>query len=326
MVMDAGGSDDRRELARTVRFPRQDSDGSAIRVEGNKVIVEKIVEAINAFVNERENQMTEIVEIAPEKHRLLIGQGGETRKALESRFKVNIDVPRQTVQGPQRSHVKLAGPPENVEKAKQHILELVRDQEGETIQVPRGLHNVVSDNGQFFRRLRQDHKVTVDHAGQQPPPKSSNTPRPRINVGGALPLITDDLNSADNHSWEVVDHGSNDAETGEIPWVLRGSSENIAKARATLQRALEQAQTQRSTGYLILPDPRTYRLVIGPGGSQINSIRKQTGCRINVPRDQAKGEAIEIVGSSQGVEQAKDIILETVKNGVTHDHGDHRPS
>ncbi|MCJ1316306.1 hypothetical protein MMC15_001627 [Xylographa vitiligo] len=326
MVINAGGSDDRRELARTVRFPRQDSDGSAIRVEGNKAIVEKLVEAINAFVNERENQVTEIIEIAQEKHRLLIGHGGETRKALESRFKVNIDIPRQTVQGPQRSHVKLAGPPEDVEKAKQYILELVRDQEAETIQVPRGLHNVVSDNGQFFRRLRQDHKVTVDHAGQQPPPKASNAPRSRVNGGGSLPLITDDQNSVDNHSWEVVDHGSDDTEMGEIPWVLRGSPENVARARATVQRALEQAQKQGSTGYLILPDPRTYRLVIGPGGSQINSIRKQTGCKINVPRDQAKGEAIEIVGSSQGVEQAKDIILETVKNGATHGNGDGRPS
>ena len=288
--------------------------------------MEKIVDAINAFVNDRENQVTEIVEIAPEKHRLLIGHGGETRKSLESRFKVNIDIPRQTVQGPQRSHVKLAGPPEDVEKAKQHILELVRDQQGETVQVPRGLHNAVSDNGQFFRRLRQDHKVTIDHAGQQPPPKASTAPRSRNNVGGTLPLITDDQNSVDNHSWEVVDHGSDDAETGEIPWVLRGSPENVAKARVMLQRALEQAQKSGSTGYLILPDPRTYRLVIGPGGSQINSIRKQTGCKINVPRDQAKGEAIEIIGSSQGVEQAKDIILETVRNGATYGNGDRGPS
>ncbi|MCJ1403798.1 hypothetical protein MMC11_007021 [Xylographa trunciseda] len=326
IVVEAGGSDDRRELARTIRFPRQDSDESAIRVEGTKAIVEKIAEAIAAFVNQRENQVTEIVEIAPEKHRLLIGHGGETRKALESRFKVSIDIPRQTVQGPQRSQVKLAGPPEDVEKAKQHILELVRDQEGETIQVPRSLHNVVSDNGQFFRRLRQDQKVTVDHAGQQPPAKSSNAPRSRVNGGDTLPLITDDHDSVDNHSWEVVDHGSGDTETGEIPWVLRGSAENVAKARAMLQKALEQAQRQGSTGYLILPDPRTYRLVIGPGGSQINSIRKQTGCKISVPRDQAKGEAIEIVGTSEGVEQAKDIILEIVKNGATPGNGDRRPS
>jgi rRNA processing protein Krr1/Pno1 len=58
-----------------------------------------------------------------------------------------------------------------------------------------------------------------------------------------------------------------------------------------------------------------YRFVIGPGGAQINSIRKQTGCRITVPKDQAKGEAIEVLGSKEGVEKAKDIILGIVKNG-----------
>lgn len=277
-------------------------------------------------MEQRENQVTEIVEVAPEKHRLLIGHSGETRKALEAKFNVSVDIPRQTVQGPQRSHVKLAGSSENVKKAKQHILEMVQDQAGETVQVPRGLHNVVSDNGQFFRRLRQDHKVTVDHAGQQPPRRPSTTPRSRVNGGGALPLITDDPDSLDNHSWEIVDHTSEGTETGEIPWIIRGSPENVVAARAALLKALEQAQKSGSTGYLILPDPKTYRFIIGPGGSQINSIRKQTGCKINVPRDQAKGEAIEIVGSSRGVEQAKDIILEAVKKGAANGNGGRRPS
>ncbi|MCJ1478369.1 hypothetical protein MMC13_007049 [Lambiella insularis] len=326
IVVQAGGSEDRRELARTIKFPRQDSDESTIRLEGDKDLVEKLIQAINAFVEQRENQSTEVVEIAPEKHRLLIGHGGETRKALETKFNISLDIPRQTVQGPERSHVKLAGSPENVEKAKHHILQLVQDQEGETVHVPRDLHNVVSDNGQFFRRLRQDHKVTVDHAGQQPPTRPTSAPRPRINAGAALPLITDEPDSLDNHSWEIVDHGSEITETGEIPWVLRGSPQNVARARATLQKALEQARMSGSTGYLILPDPKTYRFIIGPGGSQINSIRKETGCKINVPRDQAKGEAIEIVGSSQGVERAKDIILETVRNGAANSNGGRRPS
>ena len=264
--------------------------------------------------------MTEIIEVAPEKHRFLIGHGGETRKALESQFEVSIDIPRQTVQGAARSQIKLAGPPANVENAKLHIFELVKDQDGETVQVPRGLHHVISDNGQFFRRLRTEQQVTVDHEGQQPPPKSSTAPRSRVNGGAALPLITDDQDVVDSHSWEVVDYTEN-AGSDEIPWTLRGAPENVAKARAMLQRALDQAQKQGSTGYLILSDPKTYRFVIGPGGSQINSIRKQTGCKITVPRNQVKGEAIEIIGSKEGVTQAKDIILETVKNGKGNGHG-----
>lgn len=324
--MEAGGSDDRRELARTVRFPRQDSDDSTIRVEGSKKLVDNIVASIEAFVNQWENQINDVVEIAPEKHRLLIGRGGETRRALESQFGVTIDIPKQSQEGPARSKVKLVGEPSDVEKAKAHILDLVKNQEGETVQIPRRVHHTISDNGLFFRRLRNDHKVTVDHAGQQPPQRPITEPRARVNGGAALPLITDDQDTMDSFSWELVDSNEQNGEEGDIPWILRGPPQNVAKARAILQKALEQAQQQSALGYLILPDPRTYRYVVGPGGSQINSIRKQTGCKITVPRDQAKGEAIEIMGSKEGVQEAKDIILEIVKNGSNGGNGGRRDS
>ena len=298
-----------------MRFPRQESTEDLIRVEGNPKIVERIVTALEAFVNERENQTTEVIEVAPVKHRLLIGRGGETRRALESQFRVNIDIPKQSLQGSARSEVKVSGQPGDVESAKSHILDIIKDQAGETLQVPLKFHHAISDNGQFFRRLRNDHKVTVDHAGQTPPARPTASARPRVNGGAALPLITDDQDSSDKFSWEVVDALAKGAEDGDIPWILQGRPEDVLKARALLQNALEQAQQQSSVGYLILPDPRTYRFVVGQGGSQINSIRKQTGCKIAVPRDQAKGEAIEIVGSRDGVEQAKDIILEVVKGG-----------
>ncbi|KAL8736750.1 MAG: hypothetical protein Q9166_000116 [cf. Caloplaca sp. 2 TL-2023] len=317
VVMDAGGSDDRRELARTVRFPRPESAENTIHVEGSKAVVDRIVAAIETFVSQRENQATEVLEIAPEKHRLLIGRGGEMRRALESQFNISLDIPRLSQEGAARSRVKLVGQPLDLDAAKAHILDLVREQEGTTIQVPRHLHHSVSDNGQFFRRLRNDHKVTVDHAGQQPPPGPSGRSRSRQNDGRALPLITDEHENSHSHSWETVDKDEHQTESGDIPWVLRGSPENVSKAQNALQRAMEQARNQRqlSVGYLVLPDPRTYRFIIGQGGSQINKIRRETGCKITVPRDQAKGEAIEIVGSKDGIERAKDIILERVQDG-----------
>lgn len=283
-------------------------------------MVDKIVAAIEAFAGQKENSTTESIEVAPEKHRMLIGRGGEVRRALESQFKIGLDIPKLSQQGPARSQVKLSGQPADVEKAKAHILELVKDQEGETFQVPRRYHQAVSDNGQFFRRLRNDHKVTVDHAGHQPPKRSAALPRPQVNGGTSLPLITDDQDSIDNHSWELIESGES-AEEGDIPWILRGSPESVAKARAILEKAIEQAKSQQSQsiGYLVLPDPKTYRFIIGQGGSQINTIRKETGCKISVPRDQSQGSAIEIVGSREGVEEARDIILDVVQNGGKRD-------
>ncbi|KAJ4349631.1 uncharacterized protein N0V89_008247 [Didymosphaeria variabile] len=320
IVTAAGGPDNSRELARMVRFPRPETDESVIRVEGPKNVVEKIVASLQAQAETLEKQVTENVEISPDKHRLLIGRGGETRRSLEEKFAIQLDVPKQTTTGAARSQVKISGEPAQVQQAKEHILDLVKGQEGETIQVPRHLHHAISDNGQFFRRLRNEHKVTVDHAGQQVPPRPSQEQggKARKGTNGALPLITDDTTGgADAHSWEIVEN--NPAAEGDtsatIPWILRGPADNILKARQVLEKAIEAASKPSAHGYLILPDPRSYRLVVGAGGSTINSIRKKTGTKVQVPRDQAKDEAIEIVGSKQGCEEARDMILDIVSRG-----------
>ncbi|KAM7207481.1 hypothetical protein V8F20_002167 [Naviculisporaceae sp. PSN 640] len=310
IVVKAGGSDDRRELARTIQFPKQDADGNNIKVEGRTDIVDKIIAHIQAFVSERENEVTEVIDVPQEKHRALIGRGGETKRSLESQFKVSLDIPRQ---GSGQTGVKIIGQSADVQKAKTHIESLVKEQQGETVQVPRALHHSISNNGQFFRKLKSDTQVTVDHAGHSLPPKPAAPAAARAN-SGSLPLITDDADeSAAAHSWNVVETTS--SEEGDIPWVLRGSPEGIEKAKKAIEAALEQAKQQTATGYLILPDPRTHRYVIGQGGSKVNSIRKQSGCKITVPRDSNKGEAIEVIGTKEGVEKAKELILAAVQEG-----------
>lgn len=306
--MSAGGSDDRRELARTIQFPKQDADGNTIKVEGRSGVVDKIIAAIEAKAAEWESQVTEVIDVPTEKHRSLIGRGGDTKKQMESKFEVSIDIPRQ---GDGKTSVKITGRPEKVTAAKEHIETLLKEQEGETVQVPRAMHHAISNNGQFFRKLRNDMSVTVDHAGQSTPPKPEST---RAN-GGSLPLITDDADAAsDAHSWTVVQNVSS-AEEGDIPWVLRGSADNVEKAKKAIEAALEQAGRQDTTGLLTLPDARSYRFIIGPGGSKVKSIRGQSGCKITVPREN-KGEPVEVVGSKEGVEKAREMILEAVREGL----------
>ncbi|KAI7285753.1 hypothetical protein KC345_g1505 [Hortaea werneckii] len=314
MIMQAGGPDEPRLHNRMVRFPKTDAEGNTIRVEGQKAVVDNICAAIEALVRQQESQTTEIADISADKHPRLIGRGGETRRQLEQQFGVQINVPRQNEEGAARTQVKISGQPGDVEKAKAHILEMTKDMEGETVQVPRRFHHAVADNGQFFRRLRGDQKVTVDHAGQRPPPKPT---APVPSRAGATPLITDDpAASADQHSWEAHPLHST-TEEGDIPWVLSGpSTEAIAAAKSRLDKALEEASKQDTVGFLILPDPRAYRHVVGPSGSTINGIRKETGTKIQVPRDQSRGEAIEIIGSKDGVEQAREAILQVVQENL----------
>ncbi|OAA70314.1 K liklik [Cordyceps fumosorosea ARSEF 2679] len=311
IVVGAGGSDDRRSLARAIQFPKQEADGNTIKVEGRTDVVDKIIKRIQEIVAERESQVTDVIDVPIDQHRTLIGRGGEAKRQLETKLGVSIDVPRQ---GDGKTGVKISGLAENVSKAKEHIASLLKSQEGETIQVPRNVHHTISNSGQFFRQLRNNHQVTVDHAGEKLPSKPESGARV---TGGTLPLITDDANSTtDAHSWRIVKTSSGEA--GDIPWVLRGKTENIAKAKELIEKALAQAKKQDATGYLVLPDPKTYRFVIGQGGSKVNSIRQQSNCKIQVPRDQAKDEAIEIIGTEEGVEKAKELILAAIKEGQSN--------
>jgi rRNA processing protein Krr1/Pno1 len=314
IVVAAGGSDENRELARTVQFPKADADGNLIKIQGKAAVVDKIIARMEAIVAERESQTTETFDVPTDQHRKLIGRGGDIKKGLESKFKVSIDVPRQNSG---QTGVKISGLPADVEKAKTHILGLVKEEaEGETVQVPRGVHHGVSNNGAFFKKLRHDHQVTVDHGGHKVPPKPEAAPA-RAN-GDALPLITDD--AADAHSWRVAGLSTSDID-GEIPWILRGPPDNLAKAREALLAAIEEAKKNDTVGYLRLPDPHTYRYVIGQGGNKVNSIRKAAGCKITVPRDQASDAAIEIIGTAEGVEKTKELILQAVKEGISNTNG-----
>lgn len=312
IVIKAGGPSDRSAQAKIVRFPNHDSEAKVVRVEGEASVVDKIVASLQELLKDLETRVTGTLEVAPEFHRKLIGREGNVRRELESKFKVNIDIPKQ---GSGSSTVKVAGSPEAVEAAKAHIQEMLKKDEGETVQVPANLHQDISEGGQFIRKLKNEFKVTVDHAGYRFGPRSADKfPTRPTNGSEPLPLITDDKSAA-TFSWSLTETPkAEEKEAKPVPWILRGAPENIAKAKAAIQKAIETASASGEswTGFLVLPDPKKYRYVVGPGGSQINKIKQETGCKVRVPKDASDGEAIVIVGSKEGANKAKEIIVELV--------------
>jgi len=315
-VSKAGGTG---TSAEHVRFPRQGDESETLTVRGTADVVEKIVTAIESFVVEKENQVTETVDVPATQHRDLIGPGGSVRKRLEHDFSVTIVVPKQ---GSGQTGVKISGRPESVAKAKEHIQGITTRPQGETIMVPRALHQVVSKNGALFRELSRD-GIRVDHNGEKPPPKSKESHRgARARpTNGNMPLITDQPGQ-EPYSWDIVSNQPDtDGDSGEIPWVIFGNKDTseaaVAKAKQKIQSSIERAREPQHTGYLILPDPRLHRHIIGAGGSTINSIRKASGCDIQVPNRNSEkgeeGEAITIVGPEHGVLSARDLILEEIK-------------
>lgn len=314
MIVEAGGVESDRRI---IQFPRADASDNLIRLEGHKDVVEKLIAQIQAIVEGREQQVTEAVEVPPERHGGLIGRGGATRKGLEEKFGVAISIPSTSTTGPARSQVKVTGLPANVAQAKEHILGMTKEREGTTINVPKRLYHAVAE-GNLFGNLNRNLGVKVDHAGQQKPPRPEASTA-KLNGGAkGLPLITDAvldpsaLDVQEHHKWDLVDTAPAGDDSDTMPWVFKGQdADKVAKAVAIVQEAIKGAQNS-STGYLILPDPKSYRFVIGPSGSTVNTIRKETGCKIDVPKSGSSGEAIEIRGTHSAVEQAKEMIIDAV--------------
>lgn len=307
IIVNAGGPEDRGSHSRTVQFPKAAQDGNEIRIVGDEDVVDKIIAAMQELVLQRESQVTETIDVPVNKHRNLIGKGGNTKKEMETKFKVSINVPRA---GDGSTAVRIVGQPAAVEAAKAYILDQVKEAEGETVLVPRNLHHIVADNGQFFRRLRNN-KVIVDHAGHEIPIKPT-IPTGTPSNGRALPLITDDETTPeDAFVWNVAPYVS--AEEGEIPWILRGPPDNVTQARAQLAAAITEAQKNDSAGYLILDDPSLLRFIIGQKGKKIDQIRAESGCRITVPREPGSMEPVEVIGTKEAVEKAKELMLEAIR-------------
>lgn len=305
--------------AEHVRFPRQGEESDGLTVKGSPDVVEKILASIQAFVDEKESQISDTIDVPVNQHRELIGANGSTRKKLEEEYGVVLNVPRQ---GSGQTAVKITGHPERVAKAKEHISRITSKAQGETIMVPRAYHHAVAKNGSLFRELSRD-GIRIDHNGQKPPPKpkeASRAARTRA-TNGDMPLITDQPGD-EAYAWDIISNqDAANLEPGEIPWVIYGgrdaSEEAIANAKRKIETLLQKASEPKHTGYLILPDPRLHRHIIGQGGSTINSIRKASGCDIQVPNKNAgkgeDGEAITITGTEPGVLSARDLILEEIK-------------
>lgn len=301
--------------SRLIQIPSAGSNDSQIKVHGKKKVVAKIIKIIQGIIDERDSQVELRVPVAPERHGAIIGPGGAIKKEIETSCKVNIFVPKQgskTSDGEIDINILVIGKQEGVELAKTKIEKLTADDFKVSLDIPKQYHSLISDHGLFIRKLRTDFNVRVDHARAHFP-KDQAIKVPAEAIGEAL--ITDE-NPENLFKWTVIpdETVTNGASTETIPWRLKGSDSDCQKAKAAIEKTLNNVKKYNSTGFLWLADPTRYRLVIGPQGSRINSIRAKSACSIFVPKSSAKREenVITLRGDEQQLEKAKSLILESI--------------
>lgn len=60
-----------------------------------------------------------------------------------------------------------------------------------------------------------------------------------------------------------------------------------------------------------VPQP-IHKHIIGPGGSIINTIRNETGCRIILPPPGSSSTTVELVGTADAIAKAKEAIAKII--------------
>lgn len=298
IIAKAGGAEDQQH--RLLQIPDQGSDSKKITSQGPKKIVDSIIAQVKKIVEDKENSVTEKVEVSKDKHRVIIGQGGSTRRSLESEFNVNINIPNVNSES---NAVTIVGLSENVEKAKARIAELTADDWKAVVDVPSYLHSAVSERGAYTRKIRLDHNVEVEHGN------SSNR---AFKLSSQFPTPPESAFGSDEETLKFTIGETDEAKKDDsdvIPWRLKGETDSVAKVEAEIKSRLTQFGKDDTSGFLWVKNPSLFGKVVGPQGSRLNNIRKKSGSQIYVPRNSDKvNNVIYLRGTKDSLEKAEKLL------------------
>lgn len=272
----------------------------------NKIVAElkKIVEGLSDRVVLGAN-------IPAAQHKSLIGRGGQTLEALQTKHGVQVQFPGSrsyyglgTLDNEDELNdvesenlVKVSGPKAACEaaikdmqaSAKSAPPERERSAQysntnasavTETVEVPLKYHHAISQGGQFFRNLR-NYGVNVDHSVA--PPRGSAPARPT--AGAASARIDADEADPSQPTWELAENHA-DADESISTWTLKGrDQEGIDKAKEALEEAIKNAQAISHVGFLTVPDRSVFPRIIGSKGATVQRLRADSGADITVGKD-----------------------------------------
>lgn len=302
IISRAGGDDlSSQQYSRLLRIPHEDSGLDEVVCQGDKNIVESVVEQIKAIVAEKEAAVTEEYDLAKEKHKLIIGPGGRIRHELQEEFGVQINIPRP---GEASTIIQLVGLPEKIETLKTKLDEMTKDNWNESIDVPIAYHALVSERGAILKRLRGELSVDVTHGNlTRKATTLSNAPIPT-----PPPEALPEDGSPTKFTLSAI--SAADKEEKVIPWRFIGSAEATAKAAKIIQEQLDKAKTVTHAAWFYSANSSSdFPKIIGPQGARINKIRKSSGAFITVPRtNETNSSYIYLVGTEPCLKQAQEAI------------------
>ncbi|OJA13068.1 hypothetical protein AZE42_01903 [Rhizopogon vesiculosus] len=321
LIIRCGGPSDPKVQAGLVRFPRQGETSDEVRLRGEPKLVNKVKEELEEIVATLRDRIVLAVEIPASQHRILIGRGGQHLNDLQNRTGVQVQFPgsrsynqfgefenaSDMADVDPANIVKVSGARKACEAAiaelMTHVQPAAPEVLTETVLVPLKYHHVISQQGSFFRTLR-NFGVTVEQASKPQKPAVPTAPPQNGSVTARID-DAEDAPSLEIH-WQVIENYQ-DAEEGDSEWTLKGSdATGLERAQSLIQEAIAQAAAMTCVGFLTLPDRSAFPRIVGSKGSNVARLRNETGADITVGRDTG---TIVIIGSESAVDAAKEAIL-----------------
>lgn len=313
-----------------VDLPNADDEEKVVTLKGSKKIVDKLESEINKIVENVSKRVTEQVpEIPEEAYGTLIGVGGTTLKSLEEKFQVEINVPNKKAKAD--SKVEITGLAENIAACIAEIKKTILSELNDSVElkIPAKYHAFVSQHGSFINKLSMQSQVIVRHGNKSG--AAMDLVRSHFK-GLALPELTSEspvlVVSQEEYFPEMQAKVDPDA---LIPWRLiyepvdlsalgeefKDDSDKQKKPKeeilADVSKEIEDrlaliTDNQSYIGFIDLKVPRAVAKVLGPNGSNINKIRLQTGCIIDVPKRNSEKKILTVFGPKSNVEHALELI------------------
>ncbi|XP_041840626.1 vigilin [Melanotaenia boesemani] len=217
--------------------------------------------------------ITEDVEVSYELHRYIIGQKGSGIRKMMEEYEVNIWVPQPEKQ---LDVIKVTGLAANVERAKQGLLERVKELQAE----------------QEDRALRS-FKVTM-----------SIDPKFHPKIIGRKGTVISQIRKDHDVSIQFPDKG--DEQQDLI--VISGYERNVEEARQAIQQLV--AELQEMVSQDVHLDPRTHARIIGARGKAIRKLMEEFKVDIRFPQPGSdEPDKVTVTGLPETVDAAIDHLL-----------------
>ncbi|XP_013874953.1 vigilin [Austrofundulus limnaeus] len=217
--------------------------------------------------------ITEDVEASYDLHRYIIGQKGSGIRKMMEEYEVNIWVPQPEKQ---LDVIKVTGLAANVERAKQGLLERVKELQAE----------------QEDRALRS-FKVTM-----------SVDPKFHPKIIGRKGAVISQIRKEHDVSIQFPDKG--DEQQDLI--VISGYERNVEEARQSIQQLV--AELQEMVSQDVHLDPRTHARIIGARGKAIRKLMEEFKVDIRFPQPGSdEPDKVTVTGLPDTVDAAIDHLL-----------------